>query len=194
MSDTCYVSVQVYLPQIAQFKKIVEDVISPEYGSWEELLEQEPEEEDHAGTVESLDTNYGGYGVLQAAAAAGIIFSGFSMAGAEYGPGVWCGIGGRYYEAPCTHENNPCVELDSKGRIQLASLEAAQSYYDADLRVADVLRHGNDSKVLKELAAAAFIRMFKALATSFEKDPLPKIKKPATPGEEADRMENIGQT
>jgi len=130
MGDKCNMSVRVRIDQIEKFCEVTR-LCNPDYF--------EPDPDGKTADAEIEEVNYGGVTQLQAAARAGIVFTGNHGSGSEYGPGRFVSNGRRYDELACGYDGELLVPATEDGRILDHELRNLRHYVESQRRAVAAL-------------------------------------------------------
>jgi len=128
MGDRCHFNVSVRRQDATRFSEIIAG--DGDYKNWDIESEGTP----HMVVLESCEVNYGAYNACIEAAGEGLVFSGYTGRGSEYGPAMFCAIDGRFWHVPDL-DGMPGVRVHDDGSVERTELLGAQSYWLDNARV-----------------------------------------------------------
>ena len=137
MGDRCYYSVRVYRPHAEKFAEMVLGTKDhTQFFDWDMTAK---DQEEHYIHLVDESANYGLYDETAAAAAKGLIFTGFSGAGGCYDPAIFCGIGEKFFHVSANVDYDPIVLVFDGGQVSDGELKRVRAFQCAHNRVLQVI-------------------------------------------------------
>ena len=123
MSDTCYLQISFPRKDLPKFNEVLKDEL------YDGVFWDEDIGDDYQVEAIIYEANYGWYDQIRALASAGLTFSVFHGAGAEYGPCVYACYKGELVGCSADWDGNPVVPV-TKGVLHKVAYQDCLKYWE----------------------------------------------------------------